>query len=98
MPNREIPKHIKEKIFNLHAARIKIADIQTIIKFDHPEITCLYDDIYNFIYNYGSRLIKQKIFDAQGFVILLEQYKATDDEFAYIVKINSNINDFESAI
>ncbi|CAB4419326.1 unnamed protein product [Rhizophagus irregularis] len=96
--NREIPEHIKEKIFNLHAAGTKIADIRNIVKFDHPEITCLYDDIYNFIYNYGDRSTKQKIFDAQDFVTLLEQHKAADDEFAYVVKVNPITNEFESAI
>ena len=45
---------------------------------------CLYDNIYNFIYNYEDGSVKQKIFDAQNFVTLLEQHKAADDEFTYM--------------
>lgn len=99
MPNnREIPEYIKEKILNLHAAGISIADIRNIMQHDNPEITCLYDDIYNFIYNHGDGSTKQKIFDAQNFVMLLEQHKAADDEFTYMVKVNSITKEFEAAI
>lgn len=96
--NRELSEHIKEKILDLHAAGTKIADIRNIIKYDYPETTCLYDDIYNFIYNYGVGSTKQKFFDAQDFVTLLEQHKAANNEFSYVVKLNSITNEFESAI
>ncbi|CAB5394665.1 unnamed protein product [Rhizophagus irregularis] len=62
-----------------------------------PNETYLYD-IYNFIYNNSNGSTKEKLFDAQNFVTLLEQHKIENNEFAYIIKVNNNTNEFESAI
>ncbi len=91
MPNnREIPNNVKDKILELHMAGIDVARIQDIVQHDQPNETYLYNDIYNFVYNNGNGSIKQKIFDAQNFVTLLEQHKAENKEFAYIVKVDDN--------
>ncbi|CAB5343108.1 unnamed protein product [Rhizophagus irregularis] len=96
--NREIPDNIKDKILGLHKAGINVARIRDIIQYDQPNETYLYNDIHNFIYNNSNGSTKEKLFDAQNFVTLLEQHKIENNEFAYIVKVNNNTNEFESAI
>jgi hypothetical protein len=96
--NREISDNVKDKILNLHMAGIDVAKIKDIIQHDQPNETYLYNDIYNFIYNNGNCSTKQKVFDAQNFITLLEQYKAENNEFSYIVKIDNNTREFEAAI
>ena len=97
--DRTIPEDIKEKILNFHAAGIEITAIRNILKHEYPTISpWLYDDIYNFIYNNSTGMGKEKIFDAQNFIILLEQKKKDDDEFSYFVNINPSTNELESVI
>lgn len=96
--NREISDDVKDKILRLHMAGTNVARIRDIVQYDNPDETYLYNDIYNFIYNNGNGSAKEKIFDAQNFVTLLEQHKAENNEFAYIVKVNKDTNEFESAI
>ncbi|CAB4391049.1 unnamed protein product [Rhizophagus irregularis] len=67
-----------------------------IIQYNQPNETYLYNDIYNFIYNNGNGATKEKLFDAQYVVTLLEQHKIENNIFEYIV--NNNTNEFESAI
>ncbi|CAB4410905.1 unnamed protein product [Rhizophagus irregularis] len=77
---------------------INAARIRDIIQYNQPNKTYLYNDIYNFIYNNGNGSTKEKLLDAQNFVTLLEQHTIENNIFEYIIKVNNNTNEFESAI
>jgi len=46
----------------------------------------MYNDLYNFIYNIEG--IKQKEFDAEEFLKLLDQIKQENEKFFYYIYIN----------
>jgi IS30 family transposase len=60
--SRELSEDIKKKIINLHEAGIHTAEIRNILQHDQPEMTFLYDDIYNYIYNNASGSAKKQSF------------------------------------
>jgi hypothetical protein len=96
---RTIPEDAKQKILDLHAAGIEVTSIMSILKHDYPNTNpWLYDDIYNFVYNNSNGTGKEKIFDAQNFINLLEQKKNDDPEFSYIANIDPTTNELKSVI
>ena len=83
LAERYIPDDVKERITLLRKAGVKIPVIRNILKEEFGEhVTWVYSDLYNFIYNIeGTR---QKEFDAEEFLKLLDKIKQENENFFYL--------------
>ncbi len=97
LAERYIPDNVKEKIVLLRKAGVNIPVIRDILKEEFGEsVTWVYNDLYNFIYNIED--VKQKEFDAEEFLKLLDQIKQENENFLYHIHINEETQRLERVI
>ena len=97
LAERLIPDNIKDRIILLRKAGVKVPIIRNILKEEFGgHITWLYNDLYNFVYNIEGT--KQKEFDAEEFLKLLDQIKHDNENFHYHTHINEETQRLERVI
>lgn len=97
LSERSIPDDVKERIILLRKAGVNVPVIRNILKEEFGEhVTWVYSDLYNFIHNIEGT--KQKEFDAEEFLNLLDQIKQENENFFYCVHINEITQRLERVI
>ena len=95
---RIIPDNVKHRIDLLHRAGVDVPTIRAILKEEFgDQVTWVYNDIYNFIYQLEGGLEKREL-DSEELLKILEQFKDDNTEFFYFADINENTKRLERVI
>ncbi|CAI2193694.1 17670_t:CDS:1 [Funneliformis geosporum] len=93
---QSISDDVKKRIEILQHAGVDITIIRSILKEEFGDyVTCVYSDIYNFIYKLEGSGINKKELDDNEFIKILKQFKHDDKEFLYFTNINKDTNRLE---